>query len=146
MENGDKLRIGIIVSRWNEEITTALLSECRRALLASGVAERDITVQYVPGSFELPFAAAQLMRQKKKKPNVIIALGCLIKGETRHDEYIAHAVAKGIMDLNIMGRVPVIFGVITAETEAQARARASGQHNYGYAWGLAALQIARFGR
>src|SRR6185436_5527068 len=119
-------RIGIVVSEWNKEITDALLGGCLDALKKSGAKKKNITELKVPGSFELPAAAKILVEHKKL--DAVICLGCIIKGETRHVEFISQAVAKGIMDLNLRYNIPFIFGVLTCETMEQARDRAGGKH------------------
>ncbi len=138
--DGSKLKIGIAVSRWNEAITSLLLQSCRQALLDSGLDEDNIMEQKVPGSYELVFAAKYLI--EAKAVDAVVAIGCLIKGETPHFEYLAGAVSKGIMDLNIQCRKPVIFGVLTCLNEEQARTRSSGENNHGYDWGKSAVEMA----
>lgn len=124
LPDGSSYKIGIVVSQWNADITSALLTGAREILIKSGVTEKNIEVQHVPGSFELPFGARQLMKADKK--DAIICLGCIIQGETKHDEYIAQAVSNGIMQLGLMSGIPVIFGVVTTNTLAQAKDRAGG--------------------
>jgi 6,7-dimethyl-8-ribityllumazine synthase len=119
-------RIAIVVSRWNEGITNALSEGCVKTLKQSGVKGKNITTVEVPGSFELPSAAKMVVENKKF--DAVICLGCIIKGETRHDEFIAQAVARGIMDLNLRYNIPFIFGVLTCETMEQAQDRAGGKH------------------
>ena len=87
---------------------------------------KNITTLEVPGSFELPSAAKMVV--ENRKVDAVICLGCIIKGETRHDEFIAQAVARGIMDLNLRYNIPFIFGVLTCETREQAIDRAGGKH------------------
>lgn len=137
--NGSKLKIGIVASRWNSKIVDALLDGCVHALENCVVKKKNITVLRVPGSYELPFAARYLMM--KKKVDVVVALGCLIKGETMHFEYIAQAVSTGLMELNVDEDVPVIFGVLTCLTEKQARTRSIGKNNHGYGWGMTAVEM-----
>lgn len=119
-------RIAIVVSKWNEEITGALAEGCVKTLRQSGVKGKNITTLEVPGSFELPSAAKMVV--ENRKVDAVICLGCIIKGETRHDEFIAQAVARGIMDLNLRYNIPFIFGVLTCETMEQATDRAGGKH------------------
>lgn len=119
-------RVGIITSEWNGEITSALLNGCMSVLKKVILKKKNIIQLSVPGSFELPSAAKMLVEQKKV--DAVICLGCIIKGETRHDEFISQAVAKGIMDLNLRYNIPFIFGVLTCETMEQARDRAGGRH------------------
>ena len=138
--SGDGLKIGIVVSRWNPEITEALLDGCKSTLMAHGVAESDLVVEHVPGSFELPLGARLLTAGKKL--DAVICLGCIIKGETKHDEYIAQSVSNGLMQLGLMTSMPVIFGVLTPNNEQQARDRAGGAlGNKGDEAAAAALQM-----
>lgn len=139
-KDGSKLKIGIAVARWNDKITFSLLKKCREALIESGVKEKNISVLEVPGSFELPYAADHLITTKK--PDAVICLGCLVKGQTMHFEYISEAVSQGIMHLNLERKVPVIFGVLTCLTEKQAVARAGNdENNHGYGWGKTAVAM-----
>ena len=137
--NGSKLKIGIVASRWNSKVVDSLLDGCLRALKECKVQKKNITILRVPGSYELPFAARHLI--EKKKVDAVVALGCLIKGETMHFEYLSQAVVAGIMELNVDEDVPVVFGVLTCLTEKQARARSVGKNNHGYGWGLTAVEM-----
>lgn len=141
LPDGSSFKIGIVVSEWNADITNALLEGAKETLLKAGVQEDHIEVLYVPGSFELPWGARQIMKPGKK--DAVICLGCIIQGETKHDEYIASAVASGIMQLGLMSGIPVIFGVLTTNTQEQAKERAGGTHgNKGAEAAVAALQMA----
>ena len=134
------VRITIVVSDWNGEITAALLEACRHTLVNSGVSEKKISVVHVPGSFEIPFAARMIIRNKKR--DAIICLGCVIRGETPHFEFISRAVAHAIMQLNLEWEVPVIFGVLTTDDLPQAQQRAGqGAANKGTEAALAALRM-----
>jgi 6,7-dimethyl-8-ribityllumazine synthase len=115
---------GIVVSDYNRIITDALLSGCLSTLQKYGVAEGEVQITRVPGAFELPVGARLLMGQKRF--DAVICLGCVIKGETKHDEYISQAVANGILQLSLMSSVPVVFGVLTPNSQEQAEARAGG--------------------
>lgn len=119
-------RVAIITSEWNDEITSALLNGCMSVLKKVISKKKNIIQLSVPGSFELPSAAKMLVEHKKV--DAVICLGCIIKGETRHDEFISQAVAKGIMDLNLRYNIPFIFGVLTCETMEQAHDRAGGKN------------------
>lgn len=138
--NGSSLKIGIVCTRWNPEITGSLLEGALEALLESGVKKNNITLIDVAGSYELPFACRQLMKSKKKF-DAILALGCLIKGKTMHFEYVADAVAHGIMELNVDEDIPVIFGVLTCLSEKQAKERSRGKNNHGSMWGQTAVEM-----
>lgn len=123
-----RVRIGIAVSRFNEYITRRLLDGCLDELAKNGVAKTDVTVVWVPGSFELPVAALKLA--KRKDVDAVICLGAVIKGETIHFELVAQGAAQGIMQVGLMTAKPVIFGVLAADTvnQAQARAQAKGDN------------------
>lgn len=138
--DASKLRVGIVVSRFNSDITDALLEGARATLREWKVKDVNVDVLEVPGGFEIPLGCSMLLR--KKKCDAIVALGCVIKGETKHDEYIAHAVAQGLTSLMLKTHVPIGFGVITPNSLAQARARAKGKTNHGAAAARAALMMA----
>ena len=118
---GDGLRIVVLQARWNVSVTDRLLEGALEVLRAAGVRDADVTVVEVPGAYELPQAAAVV--GARGGVDAVVALGCLVRGETVHDRVIADAVAKGLMDVSLSARVPVAFGVITADTWAQAEAR-----------------------
>lgn len=124
--DGSTFSIGIVVSDWNSHITHALFQACHETLLKNGVKDFNITSIQVPGAFELPVAAKMLMGAKSF--DAVICLGCVIKGETKHDEYINNAVAHGLTNLSIISGKPVVFGVLTPDTEQQAIDRAGGVH------------------
>jgi 6,7-dimethyl-8-ribityllumazine synthase len=135
------LRIAIIVARFNAEITEGLLAGAREALGESGVAATDVTVVRVPGAFEIPVTAMRLAESGGY--DAIVCLGCLIKGDTMHFEYIAEATAHGIMDVSLTTAVPVAFGVLTTISEEQASERARpGSGNKGREAALAAVEMA----
>jgi len=121
------VHIGIVVSEWNEIITNALKEGALSVLKDAGISNNQITVISVPGSYELPFAAS-LMLDDDLDMDAIICLGCVVQGETRHFEFIAQAVANGIMRVSQDYGVPVIFGVLTCDTMEQAQERAGGTH------------------
>lgn len=124
--DASKMKIGIVVAEWNEEITFSLRDGAVETLKASGIMEDNLDVSYVPGAFELPLGA-RIMLQSKSYDG-IICLGCVIKGDTKHDEYICGATASGIMQLGLASGKPVIFGVLTPNTYLQAQERAGGIH------------------
>ena len=134
-------RFAIVVSRFNEEITSGLLSGARSTLLEAGVSEDDVTVIHVPGAFEIPVAA--LHAAQRGHFDAVICLGCLIKGDTMHFEYIAEAASQGIMNVSVSTGVPVAFGVLTTMTDEQAVVRsAPGEGNKGREAALAAIEMA----
>ena len=117
-------RIGIIRALYNPDITDALLKSALTELKRCGVTSANVTCLDVPGCFELPTVAEKQARSKKY--TALIALGCLIQGETPHFDVIAKACAHGIMQVSVMHALPVAFGVLTVNTTAQARARIAG--------------------
>ena len=133
-------RFAIVVSRFNEEVTGGLLAGARALLAENGVAADDVTVVEVPGAFEIPLAARTLAVTGRY--DAIVCLGCLIKGDTMHFEYIASAVSQGIMDAGLTTGVPVTFGVLTTLTDEQASRRAAaGPENKGREAALAAFEM-----
>ena len=124
--SGEGLHVGVIVSEWNEDITFALRDACIETLTHYGVDQDDILIKYVPGAFELPLGARLIAG--KEKLDAIICLGCVIKGETTHDQYINSAVSNGIMNLSLTSGKPVVFGVLTPNTKQQALDRAGGKY------------------
>jgi len=135
------LCIGIVVSDWNEEITHTLYEGCFETLTKHGVNEENIHTVQVPGTFELPTGAKLLAASKKV--DAVICLGCVIKGETSHNEYINQAVATGLTTLGVMTSKPFIFGVLTPNDEQQAKDRAGGKYgNKGVEAAITALRMA----
>jgi 6,7-dimethyl-8-ribityllumazine synthase len=124
--DASKMKIGIVVAEWNEDITFSLRDGAVETLKANGIVEGNLEITYVPGAFELPLGA-RIMLQSKSYDG-IICLGCVIKGDTKHDEYICSATASGIMQLGLTSGKPVIFGVLTPNTHEQAQERAGGVH------------------
>ena len=119
------MRFGIVVSEWNFEITGKLLEGAVNTLKKHGVSEEDIIVKTVPGSFELTFAANQMTEYEEV--DAVIVLGCVIKGETPHFDYVCMGVTQGITELNANGSIPVIFGLLTTNTLEQAQDRSGGK-------------------
>ena len=139
--SGAGLRIGIAVSRYNNEVTEGLLHGAIRALIATGVKEEDLTTVEVPGAFEIPFALGLL--GKEKKYDALIALGCVIKGETAHFEYIAGAAMRGISEMSGKHSIPIACGVLATYTEEQAVARSGdNEENKGSEAALTAIEMA----
>lgn len=119
-------KIGIVVAEWNLEITSNLLEGAKKYLMESGVWENNIKLYNVPGSFELIYASN--LFAEKQDIDGVIALGCVIKGETKHDEYISNAVAQGLANITLKHNKPVIFGLLTTNTLQQAKDRSGGKH------------------
>jgi len=134
-------RFAVIVSRFNEAITTGLLTGALETLAQAGVSPDDITVVRVPGAFEIPLTAMRLAETGQF--DAIVTIGCLIKGDTMHFEYIASACSQGIVHASTTTGVPIAFGVLTTLTEEQAAARsAPGPDNKGQEAALAAIEMA----
>lgn len=125
------MRVGIAVARWNEAVTRRLLAGAVHRLAAAGLPATAVDVAWVPGSFELPFAADRLAASGRYA--AVLCLGAIIKGETSHDHHIATAAAAGIEQAARTHGLPVIFGVLTCDTLAQAMVRAGGDHADGFA-------------
>jgi 6,7-dimethyl-8-ribityllumazine synthase len=138
-------RFAIVVSRFNQEITSGLLAGARAALAEAGVKDEDVTTVEVPGAFEIPLTARGLASSGRF--HAVICLGCLIKGDTMHFEYIASATSQGIMDAGLATGIPVTFGVLTTTTDAQAEERAApGAANKGREAAQAAVEMATLRR
>jgi 6,7-dimethyl-8-ribityllumazine synthase len=136
----DGQRFAIVISRFNEFITSKLLAGALDALKRHGCREDDVTCAYVPGSFELPFVAKKLAESGSY--DAVICLGCVIRGQTPHFEYIANEVAKGVAQTALSTGVPVAFGVITADTLEQAVERAGSKSgNKGADAALSAIEL-----
>lgn len=139
--DGSKMRVGIVVSQWNEEITASLLEGALNTLLQHGMSRENIMIKTVPGSFELTFGARIVADQFS--PDAVICLGCVIQGETKHFDYICQSVTHGITELNLDYKIPFIFGILTTENQQQALDRAGGKYgNKGDEAAVTALKMA----
>jgi 6,7-dimethyl-8-ribityllumazine synthase len=140
--DGRGLRFAIVVSRFNNVITERLLRGSLESLEKSGVTKADIKIVEVPGAFELPLACKKLA--SKGQYDALIAIGCVIRGETSHYDYVCSETARGLQLAQMDSGVPIIFCVLTCETQEQAMARAGGDHgNKGFDSGIAAIEMAR---
>jgi 6,7-dimethyl-8-ribityllumazine synthase len=138
---GRGLRVAVVASRFHEAITGRLVQGAREALVRHGVRAADVRVVWVPGAFELPQAAARLAAAGRV--DALVCVGCVIRGETPHFDYVAGEAARGLAEVGRASGVPTTFGVITANTPAQAEARAGGAAgNRGEEAALAALELA----
>ncbi|MFA5928844.1 MAG: 6,7-dimethyl-8-ribityllumazine synthase [Candidatus Margulisiibacteriota bacterium] len=138
---GDGLKPAIVISRFNEFITSKLLDGAYDCLLRHNVKEENITTAWVPGAFEIPMLAQKLAATGKY--NAIICLGTVIRGETPHFDYISAEVSKGVAKVAMEAKIPVIFGVLTADTTEQAIERAGTKAgNKGWNAALAAIEMA----
>ena len=135
-----EIKIGIVASRFNEFITTKLLSGAMDGLLRHDVAEKDIAVAWVPGAFEIPLIAAKMA--KSGKYDAVICLGAVIRGATRHYDYVCNEVSKGIAAVSLESGVPVMFGILTTENIEQAIERAGTKGgNKGYDCAVGAIEM-----
>jgi 6,7-dimethyl-8-ribityllumazine synthase len=143
--NAAGLRFGIVVSRFNSFITERLLQGALDALQRSGAGDKDVDVVHVPGAFELPLAAKKLAATKKY--DALIAVGCVLRGETTHYDYVCTETARGLQLAQMDSGVPVMFCVLTCDTLEQAIDRAGLKGgNKGYESGIAAIEMAQLSK
>jgi len=142
--NAKNLRFGIVVSKWNTSITENLFKGAQEALLENGTLLNNIQRLDVPGSFELIYGCKHLL--KKQKFDAVIAIGCVIQGETKHFDFVCEAVSQGIKDLNLEFNAPTIFCVLTDNTLQQSIERSGGKlGNKGVECAVAAIKMATLG-
>ena len=136
----DGARFAILASRWNPRVTDALVAGARKGFVDNGVSEEAVDVIRVPGAWELPLAAARVAAAGRHA--AIVALGCVVRGETRHYEHVADRCAEGLMRVALDHRLPVLNGVLATERFEDAEARAGGSHgNKGEEAALAAIEM-----
>ncbi|MDR0367883.1 MAG: 6,7-dimethyl-8-ribityllumazine synthase [Bacteroidales bacterium] len=141
--SGEGKRFVVIVSEWNDEITQNLLNATIEELQKKDVSAKDIITETVPGCFELPLAAQAAAMNYN--PDAVICLGCVIKGETPHFDYVCQAATQGILQVGLSMKIPVIFGVLTVNTLEQALARSGGKYgNKGTEAAHTALKMTKF--
>ena len=139
--NAKHLRFGIVVSEWNNAITENLFKGANQTFIENGTLESNIKRQNVPGSFELIYGCKHLL--KKGNFDAIIAIGCVVQGETKHFDFVCEAVSQGIKDLNIQYDIPTIFCVLTDNTIQQSIDRSGGKlGNKGVECAIAAIKMA----
>jgi 6,7-dimethyl-8-ribityllumazine synthase len=139
--NASLLKIGIVVSEYYADVITGkLLMGALDVLKKAKVLQKNIIVVRVPGCFEIPYGCMTLLKQKKF--DALITLGCIVKGETDHNRYIASAVSRGIIDLTLIYKVPISFGIVTVNNLAQAKVRSTGKNNKGIEAATAAVEMA----
>ena len=138
--NANRFRFGIVVSEWNDNITEGLFQGAYDALIENGALPANIIRWNVPGSFELVYGSKKMQEQMV---NAVIAIGSVIKGETKHFDFVCEAVSQGIKDLNVIRETPVIFCVLTDNNMQQAIERSGGKHgNKGTEAAIAAIKMA----
>lgn len=136
-------KFGIIVSEWNEEVTESLFSGAFQTLIQNGAVKKNIIRKNVPGSFELSLAAQWVAQDESI--DAVICLGCVIQGETRHFDFICDAVANGITQVSLKYNKPIVFGVLTPNSQQQALDRAGGKHgNKGDEAAITAIKMLGF--
>ncbi|EKX88455.1 6,7-dimethyl-8-ribityllumazine synthase [Alloprevotella sp. oral taxon 473 str. F0040] len=136
------MRFGIVVTEWNAHITEAMLKSVIATLTEHGASETSISVRYVPGAFELVYGCAQLAEHGYV--DAIIALGCVIKGDTPHFDYICQGTTAGLVQLNAAGKIPMINGVLTVNNDQQAEERAGAQMDKGREFAITAIKMVDF--
>jgi 6,7-dimethyl-8-ribityllumazine synthase len=135
-----EIRVGIVVARFNEFITSKLLGGAMDGLLRHNVAEDDIHVAWVPGAFEIPLVASKMA--KSGKYDAVICLGAVIRGATSHYDYVCNEVSKGVASISLENDIPVMFGVLTTDNIEQAIERAGSKAgNKGYDCALGAIEM-----
>jgi len=139
--DGSRLKIGIVVSQFNNNITKPMLEGALETLTENKVKKENIKTVWVPGSFEIPLACQRLAQTKKY--DALIAIGCVIKGETDHFYYICNEVSRGIMDVMLKFNIPIGFGVLTTQNLKQAEVRSCGCENKGREATEAALAMVK---
>ncbi|OBX25914.1 6,7-dimethyl-8-ribityllumazine synthase [Gelidibacter algens] len=138
--NAKDFRFGIVVSEWNSTITDNLFQGAFDTLVAHGALSENIVSWHVPGSYELIYGSKKMQDQKV---DAVIAIGCVIQGDTKHFDFVCEAVSQGIKDLNVMHDTPVIFCVLTDNTMQQSIDRSGGKHgNKGIEAAVAAIKMA----
>jgi 6,7-dimethyl-8-ribityllumazine synthase len=138
--DGTGRRYAVIVSRFNNSITSKLADGAQDALIRHGVASEDIDLVWVPGAWELPFGARRLAATERY--NAIVALGAVIRGDTPHFDYVCTEASRGLLDASTEYDIPIGFGLLTCDDMAQAEARAGGEHgNKGWDAAIAALEM-----
>ena len=138
--DASEMRFGIVVSEWNNNITSPLLQGAVDTLKKNGAKMENITIRTVPGSFELIFGCSQLA--KSGWVDAIIAIGCVIRGDTPHFDYICQGVTQGLSEINANGNIPIVFGLLTTNSVEQAEERAGGiLGNKGNEYAITAIRM-----
>jgi 6,7-dimethyl-8-ribityllumazine synthase len=142
--NCNGAKVALVISEWNEEITSGLAKGAIETLTKHGVDDEDIIVRHVPGAFELPLGA-QMVLEKDEELDAVICIGCVIQGQTKHFDFVCQGTTQGIMDVGLNYALPVIFCVLTDNTIEQSRARSGGEHgNKGVEAAVTALKMIHF--
>jgi 6,7-dimethyl-8-ribityllumazine synthase len=143
--DGSGLRVSIVATRFHGELVETMTAAAVETLAAHGVADGDVRVRHVPGAWELPWAVGRIAASREA--DVVIAIGCVIRGDTPHFDYVAGEAARGLMDVSLAEDIPVILGLLTTETREQAEERADpARQNKGREIALAAIEMGRLSR
>tara|TARA_B100000575_G_scaffold80062_1_gene62738 strand:- start:51 stop:467 length:417 start_codon:yes stop_codon:yes gene_type:complete len=135
--------ITIVKSNFNQQVIDGLFNGCMQALKESGIDKEAVSIIEVPGAFEIPYTVKNILSDEKNDVQAVITLGCVIKGETDHYDYISQAVTNSIMNLTISSKIPILFGVLTCQNAQLAfdRSDANMKKNKGYEVGHAAIKM-----
>ena len=143
--DASEMRFGIVASEWNQNVTEKLLEGACNTLERHGAKQENIHIERVPGSFELPFGAK--MMAQSQDVDVVIVIGCVIRGDTPHFDYVCSGVTQGVTGLNLEGDIPFIFGMLTTENLKQAEDRCGGRYgNKGDEAAVTAIKMVDFAR
>ena len=143
--SAEGMHFGIVVSEWNSEITEALANGAHDTLIKNGAREEDICVMTVPGSFELIYGAARMV--KSQRFDAVVAIGCVIRGDTPHFDYICQGTTQGLASLNKDAQIPVVYGLLTCNDMEQAEMRSGGMlGNKGDECAITAIKMVDFAR
>tara|TARA_B100001287_G_scaffold38285_1_gene27583 strand:- start:6089 stop:6604 length:516 start_codon:yes stop_codon:yes gene_type:complete len=140
LSNSEKVKVGLVVSKWNNKITERLKEGAVNTLISSGIMEDNIKIHYVPGTFELPLGAQFLL--DKNTVDGVICIGCVIQGETKHFDYVCQGATNGIMSIGLRFNKPATFCVLTDQNEQQSIDRSGGKHgNKGVECAISCLKM-----
>jgi 6,7-dimethyl-8-ribityllumazine synthase len=143
LPDASNMAFAIVVSEWNSDITYKLRDGAYNTLIKQGVKPENITIAYVPGSFELVYGSKRVA--KSIRPDAVIGLGCVIRGDTPHFEYVCSGVTQGFVKLNAKGDIPYVFGLLTDNTKQQSIDRSGGAlGNKGVEAAITAIKMAQF--
>ena len=143
LPDASQMVFALVVSEWNSDITFKLRDGAQDTLIKAGVKPENIIVAYVPGSFELVYGAKRVV--ESMRPDAIIGLGCVVRGDTPHFDYVCSGVTQGFAQMNTAGDIPYIFGLLTTDTMQQAMDRAGGKHgNKGDEAAITAIKMVQF--